>query len=126
MWGGALASIILNVLYDYFVGYGIFGIIYAEYFYDNIFMIIEVVFLMVFISNLHINSNKIKQLIRCISSMTMGIYIIHLMLYRIIKAFYGFEIGVVNVLLCFVAFSVSALVTAVMKRIPLVHNLVEL
>ena len=99
---------------------------YAEYFYDNLFMIAEVLLLLAFFSTLRISSEKMKLLIRHISPMTMGVYIIHLVLYRMIKLYYSFEMGWVNILICFVTFFISVLATAVIKRIPLVHNLVEL
>lgn len=124
--GGLLTVVVLNVAYDYFVGYKIFGVMYAEYFYDNLFMIAEVLLLLAFFSTLRISSEKMKLLIRHISPMTMGVYIIHLVLYRMIKLYYSFEMGWVNILICFVTFFISVLATAVIKRIPLVHNLVEL
>ena len=114
------------MVYDYFVGYQILGIGLAEYFYDNILMTCTVIILFAVVSKINVENQAVRNAISTISSMTTGVFIIHIFLYRVIRIFYDFQIWWVNILLCVVVFIASLIGTGIIKKIPLVKYIVQL
>lgn len=118
--------IVINLVYEYFVGYRIFNVQFAEYFYDNIFMVLEAICLFLIFSNIKVENIKMRVFTMKCSSLTMGVYVLHMVFYRILRTIYGFENGWMNIAIWVSVFLGSMVVTAVIKKLPFLHYLVEI
>ncbi len=118
--------VILNLCYEYFWGYRICGIDLAEFFYDNLLMIIEVVVIFIYLSNIHLTNIHLNKIVEIISPLTMGVYILHIFCYRIIQPFYRFDNSLVNIGLCVFVTIFCMLTAAIIRKIPYLRRLVEL
>jgi surface polysaccharide O-acyltransferase-like enzyme len=120
----ALASAFV-VLYQNIVGRFLLHNLYAEYFYDSVFTILWVVVLFTWIMRLNL-SLKLNNIIRRLSPLTMGIYIIHPLLIRIGAHFIKID-NILFSLIYFIAILlVSGLLAGILSRIPLMNKLIKL
>lgn len=111
------------ICYEFIVANKIIHNLYAENFYDNIFIMIWVIIMFNFIKNLNINE-KYRKIITDISSLTLGIYIIHGFLFKYINSFYDFTNGLINITIFIFVLIVSCLISYIIKKIPYVKNII--
>ena len=98
---------------------------YAEYFYDDMFIIVWISLLFTWVMRLHIEGNIIC-IIQELASLTVGIYIVHPFMIRVINHFWTVS-TVLEAIAFFLVVLVSALVMVwIMKKIPVVKMWVEL
>lgn len=121
-----LISIIVNSVYDYFVGYKIIGIEWAEYFYDNIFMICESVLLFITFNGIKIDNIRINHIISSVSSLIMGVFVIHVMVIKVIEKCYNFQNSIYNLFLWFAVFLISLSISKIISLIPILKRLIKL
>lgn len=79
--GGATAFV---VVYQNIAGRILLHNLYAEYFYDSIFTVLWVVVLFMWVMRLNL-SVELSNVIKRLSPLTMGIYIIHPLVIRVAK-----------------------------------------
>lgn len=118
-------TLIVNI-YQYGVGHYLYNTPYAEYFYDNIFTFIWNISLFVLFyrnESLKYRDNKIVKLI---SDNTMGIYIVHVTVIKIITHFYKFNTPINNICLIFIVFVCSLIISLVISKLPIVNRLVKI
>lgn len=70
---------IIVLVYQNFASRFIIHNLYAEYFYDSIFDILWIALLFTFVMRINLNS-KIESIIKKLASLTMGIYIVHIII----------------------------------------------
>ena len=112
------------MIYEFMVSNNILNNLYAENFYDNIFVIILTVLFFNFILNTNINS-KYTNVIVNISSMTFGIYIIHMFLVIELSKYYNFENGLVNFISFIFVINISGILSYIIKKIPVIRTIVQ-
>lgn len=76
------------VLTQYYVFYGITKSINSEYVYDNILIILWASLIFIFISKIKIHSELVKKIIFFIEDKTIGIYVIHIILLKVLNLTY--------------------------------------
>lgn len=78
-----IISVVINLAYDYGIGYKVLGIEWAEYFYDNIFMIFECVFVFLIFKEIEVHNWNAEKWIYELSSLSMGVLLYMLLLLNI-------------------------------------------
>lgn len=112
------------MIYEFIVSNNILNNLYAENFYDNLFVIILTLLVFNFILNININ-NKYRNVIVNISSITFGIYIIHMFLVIELNKHYNFENGLVN-FMCFIFITIiSGILSYIIKKVPVIRSIVQ-
>lgn len=116
---------ILIVAYQNVMGKFFLHNSYAEFFYDSILTIMWLISIFNFILIIELNY-KVKRIIQYIVPLTMGIYIIHPLVIRVIQHFVVVDTLSMSFLLFFIVFMVSAICVCIMKKVPFVKQLIEL
>lgn len=117
---------IVIVFYQYNISRYVYHLLYAEYFYDNIFTFLWILSLFLFIYRVKIVNIRIANIIKLISINTMGIYIIHVTILNCIHKLYSFKNPIINILMIFIIFSISLIISIIINKIPYVKRLVKL
>lgn len=117
-----VCSIIIMIIYESFFAYKLYGNLYAESFYDSIFVIISSVLTFICSSKTKIENKFITKL----SSLTMGIYIIHVPLLRVITRLLTFNNNYLNIICLIITFVISCIVSYIISKIPKVKELIKL
>lgn len=116
---------ILIVVYQNFMGNTFLHNTYAEYFYDSMLTIMWLV--SIFNLGLRIElSHSVKSIIQYIAPLTMGIYIVHPLVMRIMQPFVEIETFGMSCLFFLVILMTSAFLVWLMKQIPFAKQLIEL
>lgn len=112
------------MIYEFIVSNNILNNLYAENFYDNLFVVILTLLVFNFMLNININ-NKYRNMIVNISSITFGIYIIHMFLVIELNKYYNFENGLVN-FMCFIFITIiSGILSYIIKKVPVIRSIVQ-
>lgn len=120
-----MAATAFVVIYQNIAGRFLLHNLYAEYFYDSVFIVLWVVVLFKWIMRLNLSvelSNGIKRL----SPLTMGIYIIHPLVIRVINHFMEIDSILLSLIYFVIVLLVSGLLAGVVSRIPVVNKLIKL
>lgn len=113
------------VVYQNIIGKTFLHNTYAEFFYDSILTIIWLISIFNFILSIKLDS-KVKRIIEYITPLTMGIYIAHPLVMRVIQHFVVVDTLSVSFLFFCLVLMVSAICVCLIKKIPYVKRLVEL
>jgi len=118
---------ICSLLYQYILAKTLYGNLYAENFYDNIFVIINTVLIFTFFQKLNF---KHENWIVLVSSLNMGIYIIHPAIRNVIKKaldnFTDIHNNWINIVILLVVYGSSMVVAYCISKIPKVNKLIKL
>lgn len=117
---------IIVVFYQYNVSRDIYHILYAEYFYDNIFTFLWILSLFLFVYRIDIKNSRIIKIIEILSLNTIGIYIIHVTVIKCIDKFYNFQNPIINILMVFIIFLISLVISVIIRKIPYIKNIMKL
>ena len=98
---------------------------HAEFFYDDILMILWAVILFTFVMRLPLNK-KTEELVSFLAPMIMGIYIIHVLVIKVIVHFMPLDSFGKSLIAWLGVLIISALVTCVISKIPVVNKLVKI
>jgi surface polysaccharide O-acyltransferase-like enzyme len=120
-----LMTIITNV-YQYMIGKNLFKIPYAEYFYDNIFTFLWVFSLFILVIRINQFEGKLGKIAAAISSNSMGIYIIHVTVIKMMDQSNIFNTPVLNIGLIIIVFFISLVFSAIICKLPIVSKLVKI
>lgn len=115
-------SIIIMIIYESFFSYKLYGNLYAESFYDSIFVIISSILIFTCSSRIKIENKFITKL----SSLTMGVYIIHITILRVITKLLTFNNNYLNIICLIITFIISCIISYVISKIPKVKELIKL
>jgi surface polysaccharide O-acyltransferase-like enzyme len=113
------------VIYQNIVGRQLLHNLYAEYFYDSIFTVMWVVILFTWIMRLNLSSN-LCNVIKKLSPLTLGIYIIHPLIIRVIMHFWKIDSILISLIYFIVVFLASGLMAWIISRIPVVNKVIRL
>ena len=120
-WLGIVFAV--SVSFQYLAGKHLINNAYAEFFYDSAVIAAWVFsFFMWAMSRKNLKTG----LVRFISPLTMGIYLIHPLLYRFVKFYYKPDSLWTSILFFIFIFSVSAAIVYLMKKLKPLRWLVEL
>lgn len=123
MWSAILVVVfIFNIIYEYFIGFKRLGITLPEYYYDNIFLMVEVYILF----NLFYNfkNERLQRWIYIAASGTAGVFPLHEIVINYSRKIYGYQYTLLNILAIAIIFLVSLSATLIIKSIPLLRRLV--
>lgn len=109
------------ILYQYLIGKCIFKDFHAEYFYDNIFIILYSG--LIFTGGLNKKRSKYYRMIETINSSIMGIFILHPFVIRLISKFYDYENTIVNILVFVLTVTICMFVSMIIAKIPKLKKL---
>lgn len=112
-------SSIIVIIYQLFLGSCIYGVKYAEYFYDNIFTFSWVFLLFLLVNRLSWRKNK---LLDFISSNIIGIYIVHMTVIRFLTKIYHFD----TIILITLVIGLSILVSYIISKVPIMKKIIQI
>lgn len=109
--------ILFTVLYQYCIGKYVFKNFHAEYFYDNVLVIIYVILVW---GSLYKNTGyeKYAVIIGNINRYIMGIYILHPFIIRLISKFYNYENPIVNIIVCLLTVAICTVISMLISKLP--------
>lgn len=109
----------------YVLAKGIYHNLYAEYFYDSIF--VKIVSLGIFLTVLtfDLNTDKNRWIIY-LSNQIMGVFIIHTYAMKVWEKLVGFSFAGANLLFLIFTLSVSFIVVGILIKIPYFNRIVKL
>lgn len=117
--------VILVDIYQYIVGKYIFKRFQAEYFYDNLFIVIYVLLIWMKIYN-NPKCLNFQKYIEKMSKYIIGIYIFHPVVIMFVDKLYNFDNMFINIgVLCFTII-VSSIITEIISRIPKIKEMVRM
>ncbi|MEF9892575.1 MAG: acyltransferase family protein [Anaerorhabdus sp.] len=93
-WKHLIILIILSVviiIYQIYMGSHYYGTTYAEFFYDNFFVMAWNVTLFTFINRLELRNRKVIKVVEYISVNTFGVYAMHLYLLGLLKLTFDYQ-----------------------------------
>lgn len=114
--------IFITVLYEVCLAYQLYGCMYCESFYDSLFVIITSFFIFILFSKIKCNIKNVTKL----SSLTMGIYIVHYHIVAIVNKVFFVEnsyFRVINLLLIVI---ISTLISYVISKIPELNKTIRI
>ncbi|MBU3103161.1 acyltransferase [Clostridium gasigenes] len=121
-----IITTITTVIYQYNISRYVYKVLYAEFFYDNVFTFVWILSLFLFIYRLNIKNIKLIKLIEIVSYNTIGIYIIHVTLIQVIDDFYNFSRPVINIIMVLIIFLLSMGISIIISKIPFIKKLIKL
>jgi surface polysaccharide O-acyltransferase-like enzyme len=128
IWKRAVVCILMNlsiVVYQNVMGKTFLHNSYAEYFYDSALTIIWLISIFYFILGLTLDTN-VKSLIQNIAPITMGVYLTHPLVMRVVQHFVFVDSLGMSFVYFFAVLIISSICVFAMRKIPFVKRLVEL
>ena len=118
-----LFFVILTICYEYFYALKLYGSLYAENFYDSIFVIFTSI--MIFTCLKKVKWKKIEA-IADLGTLVMGVYIIHTSIINLIGIFHLLNNNWVNMFVAIIVFLISLLISYMISIIPKVNLLIKI
>ena len=115
----------ISVSYFNIVGRYLLHNLYAEYFYDSLIMIFWVFTLFTWIIRFNL-SDRMIAVIKIISPLTMGIYIIHPIIIKVCIRFWVVDTVLLSLLYFIDVLLISAFIAWIIYKIPLVRWMIKL
>ena len=125
---GIVTLLLMSVLYIswlFFTGERFMPIAAGEYYYDDIVLAVWVIMIFIVISCIKID-NRILNWASFIAPYTLGIYIIHPLMIRIIQNIISINTTVEGIALWGYGFISSLLICVLIKKIPYLRRIIEL
>lgn len=119
----SIVLLVASISYEIFLGDYINKYNWAEYFYDNILVILFTFSFFLLISRVRF-PEKIIELVQIISPNIMGIYIIHITFIKVFTHIFDFNSLILNLILVFLVFISSLIFTIILRKIPYVNKIV--
>ena len=118
-----LFFVILTICYEYFYALKLYGSLYAENFYDSIFVIFTSI--MIFTCLKKVKWKKIEA-IADLETLVMGVYIIHTSIINLIGIFHLLNNNWVNMFVAIIVFLISLFISYMISIIPKVNLLIKI
>lgn len=124
---GNIVTIVLSVLLPFYaiINKQIFGNPYAEFNYDNVIVMLWIFFIFIFLLRWE-PKKKIATWVSFFSSASMGVYILHTLVIKVVTHFINPVHPLSNFLVILVVIIFSFGIVLAMKRIPVIRRLVTL
>lgn len=113
------------VIYQNLAGRILLHNLYAEYFYDSVFTVLWVAILFMWIMRLNL-SEELSNVIKRLSPLTMGIYIIHPLVIRVVRHFTEVDSPLLSLVYFVAVLLVSGMLAGIVSRIPVANRLIKL
>lgn len=118
------AMFLLNVGYEYYIGFRVLNICLPEFFYDNLLMVITVAVLFLGLYELDIRNERIRIVIKELSADILGIYIIHLHVKELLLKIIVVNTITKQIAFLMIIFIVSTVIISMVRRMPVINKLV--
>ncbi|MBS6007244.1 MAG: acyltransferase family protein [Clostridium baratii] len=115
---------ILSVMYQFYIAKFVYKLLYAEYFYDNMIILLWIV--SIFFLMYRININRESKYSNIVLRNSIGIYIIHMTIIQIFSKIYDFRNSIINIIMIFIIFIFSLITSIIISKIPILKNMVRL
>ncbi|MEG0176091.1 acyltransferase [Anaerorhabdus sp.] len=118
IWKHLIFLIVITIAvvnYEMFMGVNYYGTTYAEFFYDNAFVMIWIVTLFSFLNRLDIKNNGISKFVSYISVNTFGVYVMHVYLMSIMQLIFDYKNQQFTLLLPFVIFVIAQVISSILR-----------
>lgn len=119
-----LTLTILVTVYQLLVANNIFNDFRAEYFYDNILVILYTILIWKMVCSFHYD--KFSKYISFINSCTMGIYILHLFFIKAIGKFYAYHNLLINIFVYILILGVCIGISTIINKIPKLNRILRI
>lgn len=116
--------IIITILYEYLFALKFYNSLFAENFYDSFIVIITCISIFTLFKK--IEFNRFKSKIVLLSSLSMGVYIIHPSIIRVLKHFYSLNNNYFNIFASIIVYLVSLTISYIIMKIPKISNLIKI
>ena len=113
------------IVYQYFIGNYVFKNYHAEYFYDNIFIIIYVLLVWYGVyskSAYQKYESKIEKINKCI----MGIYILHPLVIKLISKYYNYGNCLINIVMFSIIIVICMIISIIIDKIPKLKEIIKM
>lgn len=118
-------AMIFIIIYQYFIGNYVFKNYHAEYFYDNVFIMIYVLLICYGVyskSGYKKYESKIEKTNKCI----MGIYILHPLVIKLISKYYNYDNWLINIEIFIVTIIICMTISTIIDKIPKLKEIVKM
>lgn len=122
---GVLLAVVLSPMYFFFVAKHIHHNLYAEFFYDDIFVKIISIGIFLVLLNAKIPERYMPFLMYS-SSLTMGVFIVHTYVMKVVEKFISFGFDFSYVIFFIATVLISFGISAVLDRIPMIRRMIRL
>ncbi|EHG12528.1 acyltransferase [Streptococcus sp. SN3] len=121
-----ISLVLLSPIYLFIISKYFYHTISVEYFYDSIFVKVLCLGIFILFFNLHLSSTKFNNLVYFLSSLTMGVYIVHMPLKKLWEAKVGFDFNYSISIYCLFVLSASFMIAACIARLPKISRFIKL
>ncbi|MEG0177007.1 acyltransferase [Anaerorhabdus sp.] len=118
-----LFSIVI-IAYQIYMGLNYYGTTYAEFFYDNFFVMIWNILIFTFFFNIKIKNVKVSKTIEYISVNTFGVYAMHLYLLGILREFFDYNAVSFTIWIPILIFIIGQIISTILRSNKITRNLV--
>lgn len=120
----SLILCLITVIFFYKFSLIFYGSLYAENFYDSFLVIVSSIFIFTAIKRINFKQNE---MVTKLSSLSMGIYIVHTYVIKIVRNFIPISSNIlISVFTLLVVFGISGILSYIVSKIPKINNLIKL
>ena len=118
---------LIVIIYQINVAKYIFNDLRAEFFYDNIFIIIYVCLIFYFINTINIKNIKVIKIINFLNNDIFGIFILHVIIIRILNTITVFKnIFFYDIYMYILTIIISIIIASIINKIPIINKIIKL
>ncbi len=117
--------VLISPIIFFFLAKNTYHNLFAEYFYDTLFVKVSTLGIFLTILTLTLNENR-KERIVFLSNQTMGVFIIHTYIMKLWERIFGFNFVGAYLLFALFTLSVSFIIVGMLMKIPYFNRIVKL
>lgn len=121
----SILLLLISPIILFFIAKTIYHNLFAEYFYDTLFVKVSTLGIFLTILTLTLNENR-RESIVSLSNQTMGVFIIHTYIIKVWEKLFGFNFVGAYLLFALFTLSVSFIITGMLMKIPYFNRIVKL
>lgn len=115
---------VLSIIYQSIFAYKFYGNLYAESFYDSPMIIISSILLFTSISRIRLD--KYNNLIIKLSSLTMGVYILHYTVMGVITKIFAFNNNYLSIIIFLLTIVISFFISYILNKISILKKMLTI
>ena len=121
----SMLLLLISPIILFFIAKTTYHNLFAEYFYDTLFVKVSTLGIFLTILTLTLNENR-KEWIVFLSNQTMGVFIIHTYIMKLWERIFGFNFVGAYLLFALFTLSVSFIIVGMLMKIPYFNRIVKL
>ncbi|HEU7049619.1 TPA: acyltransferase [Streptococcus pneumoniae] len=121
----SILLLLISPIILFFIAKTIYHNLFAEYFYDTLFVKVSILGIFLTILMLTLNENR-RESIVSLSNQTMGVFIIHTYIMKVWEKVLGFNFVGAYLLFALFTLSVSFIIVGMLMKIPYFNRIVKL